>query len=342
MPRATWTSEFLVGYISGRMEQLRSLVHRLESGRALTTGELDNILLEILEIDEQVHGQATLVKDVRIKPKLLEFKKLFNMASETWEGAKNALAIKAPINASSNVDKVWDELLEEAIDVAPGMAMAELSPQPVAPDAASSAPEDELAIFASDCEEEMPLELLSTVTRTQSFQPIALPPLETPLQALARRVLEQRGTQAQPKEPCGNPASRRVDSMSSRASYVSSHQEQFTAPVTGRAFPPFCNSLPTPISRKDPTIIGRSEIYIHPPTNAHSCPECRGKHKMFRCSIMLRTNLQERWFRALRAGVCLNCMIHGHSSFRCYNVGACKKCMCRHNSILCPRNPKNL
>lgn len=127
----------------------------------------------------------------------------------------------------------------------------------------------------------------------------------------------------------------------SRSTYVSSKQEVFRGPVTGRVFPPFARSSPMEISRRDPSIIGLSEIFIHPPQSAQVCPVCKGNHKMYRCTTMLREGLQDRWFRALRAGVCLNCMIRGHSSFTCKNVGACSKCGVRHNSILCPQNPNN-
>lgn len=127
-------------------------------------------------------------------------------------------------------------------------------------------------------------------------------------------------------------------SQTSRA-YVSSQQEKFTAPVSGRAYPPVQVTPPVALSRRDPSIIGKSELFVHPPQPASICPICPGaQHKLFRCPKMLRADLQERWYRALRAGVCLNCLMRGHSSFTCYNGEACIKCKCRHNSILCPKN----
>lgn len=122
--------------------------------------------------------------------------------------------------------------------------------------------------------------------------------------------------------------------------YVSSKQETFSAPVMGRAYPPIQLTPPVALCRRDPSIIGKSELFVHPPQPASICPICPGaQHKLFRCPRMLRADLQERWFRALRAGVCLNCLMRGHSSFTCYNGEACIKCKCRHNSILCPKNP---
>lgn len=130
MPRATYTVEFLVGYVVGRME-LRNLVHRLETEQVFSQDDIDKILLEIVEIEEQVCGQARLVQDDRIKPKMIEFSKLFNMASEAWEKRKNALgtieAVGSPSIPSGGVEPTL------IIEPEPSCPQAEALPRPIDP-----------------------------------------------------------------------------------------------------------------------------------------------------------------------------------------------------------------
>lgn len=175
-------------------------------------------------------------------------------------------------------------------------------------------------------------------------------------QAVWRAELIRRAKEIRDAEPMHPPAKiRRVERNRDEAqirrnqpppkrksAYVAAQQETFSAPISGMKYPPVRMTLPTPISRRDPSLIGMSEIFVHPPAAANICPiSPGGHHKLFRCKTMMRSSLVERWYRALKAGVCLNCMLRGLSSFSCRSEGACVKCGSRHNSILCPRNPKN-
>lgn len=138
----------------------------------------------------------------------------------------------------------------------------------------------------------------------------------------------------------GAAASKPPASGSSRYSYVSQPQEQFARPVSGCAYPPFGTKPPVDLVRNNPDLIGSTEVYVRRPTRPDICPLCPGgKHRMHQCKTFLRAGLQERWYIALKAGVCLNCLIHGHSHFTCKDVGACFRCKRRHNSKLCPHGP---
>lgn len=322
--------------------------------------ELEHTRVELDEINSDIRTQSKMVKDDRIRPKMIEFERLMKGAERQRLRRVNAIGNKEPRCTPT----------EDAIQfgsVNASMLAGRGSPQELATGT--------LSPYASENEESLPLELYSTIRPTRSFEPMSFQPStsnqtsERPTAVTSSREdlrfeLNQRRVAAQclsayhKKQsgdvhdhggPSRNKEQRRnpdrdwddTTSQMSRASYVSK-QEVFTGPVTGRAFPPFARESPVQISRNDPNIIGISEIFIHPPKDAHICAICNGKHRAYRCTTMLRIGLQERWFKALRAGICLNCMIRGHSSFACKSVGACQRCGCRHNSILCPRNPNNL
>lgn len=68
MPRIVISAEFLVGYIQAKMEQIRTIVHRLNSRKDFSLSELDYIKQEILGIDTEVQVQSKMVKDGRIRP----------------------------------------------------------------------------------------------------------------------------------------------------------------------------------------------------------------------------------------------------------------------------------
>lgn len=376
MPRLPLTTEFLVGYIAGKMEQTRKIVYKLEMEVELTPRELENMEAELREIHVKVQFQAKLIKDERVRPKMKEFQAL--MANAEARRANRLKGIKAA-ETDSPSELQFGQVDRQMLGDAPQQQVAQVSKEG-----------DTLSIYASDNEEEFPLELLSVVQPTRSFQPTAFPSATEPVAGtsqqsdlrdqlnkgktigcygvqigndedrMASQPMEQTHGDA-PMERTRNASQFRnvrvanrsrsnnnrmqIDdtaSVASQASYVSSQQERFTVPVWGRAFPPIALSPPVQISRSDPAIIGISEIFVHPPRPANICPLCTGKHKLHRCTTMLRSGLLERWYRALRAGVCLNCLLRGHSSFRCMSVGNCGRCGVRHNSVLCPKNPNNL
>lgn len=135
-----------------------------------------------------------------------------------------------------------------------------------------------------------------------------------------------------------------ASTASSYASYVSQPMEELSGPVKGRTFPPIRREPPKPLVRNDPGLIGSSEVYVHPPNDdPHMCPKCEtARHKLFQCTSFQRMGLQEKWYTALKLGVCLHCLIRGHSHFTCESPGTCWRCRKRHNSKLCPNNPNNL
>lgn len=138
---------------------------------------------------------------------------------------------------------------------------------------------------------------------------------------------------------CGH----RTTVASDQASQWLRPQERFSGPVWGRAYPPILKEPPIQLRRYDPKLIGMSEVYVRPRrTSPKMCPLCAyNQHKLYRCTRFLRMNLQERWYTVLMEGLCLNCLIHGHSHYTCSTPGACYRCGKRHNSQLCPQGPRN-
>lgn len=128
-------------------------------------------------------------------------------------------------------------------------------------------------------------------------------------------------------------------SAATGASYRSTHMKCAKGPQTEVSLPPFMTELPHPIQAGDQDLIGTTEIYVQRASNR--CPMCNGDHRLIRWADFNGLILVDRWYHALSAGVCLHCLRHGHSSFRCFVDGHCAKCSKPHNSLLCPRNPAN-
>lgn len=363
MPRASYTPQFLGGYVAAKLEQLRKIVYRLEPREDLTHAELDHVRVDIEEIEEEIRLQSQRITDEKVKPKMLEFEKLIRMARGLLKDNLHLLGPPEKVNKKD--DQPMRIQFGEVDEAMLNGKWRETRPrQPGSPRRPVTA--KDLDVYASDAEEPMPIEYMSVVKPAKGFRAAMWAPPEEPRRkdaACSRDLREElerrRSSGAKRPEPSRTVSDTKVrvrddfDRGASRStysgrtqhsfgSYVSSKQETFSRPVTGRAYPPMGFKLPRTISRKDPNLIGMSEIYVHPPGKPKICPICPGgKHKMYRCPIMLKSSLLERWFRALRAGVCLNCMIRGHSSFSCYNEGACTPCHQRHNSILCPQNENN-
>lgn len=85
-----------------------------------------------------------------------------------------------------------------------------------------------------------------------------------------------------------------------------------------------------------------AELYTSTVEHHGRCPICRGAHRAYRCTTLIRAGILERWYIILSRGLCLNCLYGKHSSFTCSRIGACERCGTRHNSLLCPNNPNNL
>lgn len=339
------------------------IAYRLKGEQMFSGNELNNIRKELLDIDLDIQHQCKLVTDDRIRPKMMEYDELQAMAERRLkrreariEPAADELqrqADRASLIQFGDVN--MSECLQgKRIDSSPELERQN-SPSPV-----------DYEPYASDNENPFPLHLMSTIKPARNFDPVAFSrdmergPLSADTSTDLRTALDHRrsirkyrdeqssnGSRDQNENRAPNDSMKSycesdTQSQISHRSYVSSKQETFSASVTGRAYPPVQRTLPHTISRKDPNIIGMSELYVHPHTqNVFICPVCQGNHKMYRCITMLRISPQERWYKALKAGVCLSCLIRGHSSFTCINVGACAQCKQRHNSILCPKNPYN-
>lgn len=128
-------------------------------------------------------------------------------------------------------------------------------------------------------------------------------------------------------------------SAATGSSYRSSQMQHARGPQRDVPLPPFLPELPYPIQAGDQALIGMTEIYAQ--RASRNCPMCHGDHRMIRCPGFNGLSLVDRWYQALLTGVCLHCLRHGHSSFRCFVEGNCAKCLKPHNSLLCPRNPAN-
>lgn len=370
MPKQVYTGDFVVGWVHARMEQLRKIIHRLENVPDFSLRELMHLRDDILNIDVEVQLQEKMVKDDRIKPKMVEYRALLRRAVVTRERREQrARAIEAGDDRNPPIQ--FDDVgQQEAARASPSLST--------------------LDIYASDNEEPLPLELMSQIKPAPDYQPIRMPSPEpsnepqpsTSRQADLREQLEERqqvgsyGVRHENRENSRNNGAQRgrdrerhygqsrvfvpsrasdrsrsdlrsraetTTSASSYASYVSTPQEQFSAPVTHRTYPPIRRNPPTPLVRNDPTLIGSSEIFTHPPMGSPKiCPMCPlGQHRLWQCTTFLRMGLQEKWYTVLKKGLCVNCLIRGHSHFSCMTPGACPRCGKRHNSKLCPERQEN-
>lgn len=79
------TGDFVVGWVHARMEQLRKIIHRLGNVPDFSLRELGHLRNEILSIDAEVQLQEKMVKDDRIKPKMVEYRALLKRAVVTQE-----------------------------------------------------------------------------------------------------------------------------------------------------------------------------------------------------------------------------------------------------------------
>lgn len=129
--------------------------------------------------------------------------------------------------------------------------------------------------------------------------------------------------------------------------YVWAKQTPARGPVWGVPYPPMAHARPMTIElkRNDPEIIGMAEIWTQKVGNhdAKKCAPCQfqGNHRMYGCTALQREGIQLRWYYALKCGVCLNCLMIGHSSFTCKDQGCCKYHGTRHSTFLCEGSFKN-
>lgn len=132
-----------------------------------------------------------------------------------------------------------------------------------------------------------------------------------------------------------------------RQPYVWKKQTPARGPVHGVPYPPMGITRPlyVELKRDDPAIVGMSEIWTQRKgdRDPKKCAHCQfmAVHRMYDCTALTRASVQRRWYHALKLGVCLNCLMIGHSSFTCTTMGCCSYHGTRHSSFLCEESYNN-
>ena len=65
-----------------------------------------------------------------------------------------------------------------------------------------------------------------------------------------------------------------------------------------------------------------------------SCPMCVDDHYLNQCSEFLQLPVSSRHELIVQKRLCRNCLHSGHIASKCQRRGMCKKCDCKHNSLL--------
>ena len=65
-----------------------------------------------------------------------------------------------------------------------------------------------------------------------------------------------------------------------------------------------------------------------------SCPMCGNDHYLNQCSEFLQLPVSSRHELIVQKRLCRNCLHSGHIASKCQRRGMCKKCDCKHNSLL--------
>lgn len=93
MPRVPFSAEFLTGYIHALTDQVRNITHRLQSRAEFTIPELHNLQLEILDLDINMRNHHAFVDNQQIRPKVVEFRRLYELAEKLWHEHQLAHAL---------------------------------------------------------------------------------------------------------------------------------------------------------------------------------------------------------------------------------------------------------
>lgn len=342
MPRIT-SDHFLVGYIRARMAHLRGLVTAMEQDDVINVQRMGK---ELHEINVDVQTQARMCRDKDIETVMVEYRSLARMARERYESL---------LARSDSPTQGFDPNQPSTSNAAGAIPKKKKKKNKKKKSKKPFEPED-LDGYRTDNSDPMPVELLAPFIPAQNFQPdnFDADDLRHQLSTRGRRsasVTARRSPEPEASStirsavfyPARGSGTRSVISNRSMESYVSSIQQVFSRPQIGVPYPPMGWELPDGaiLSRNDPDIIGMSELYTSRVATRGLCALCNGKHKMYRCRRFLNAGLQERWYMVLKKGLCLHCLYPRHSSFTCKEPGACTRCGCRHNSLLCPRNPQN-
>lgn len=376
MPR-TQDEKHAIGYVRGRLDQLRDIRYRMDRpNHRFSRTEVIEMLWEIHRTELAIQTNVRSVTEADSRQVLNEYvamaRSLHDRALELLETVGGAAGIELPPRPASpamgrnTVDKPKrkkkakkqndtmcfgdescdeDELAEYASDNENPMAIGAMSAVYPSKDAKLLKPED--LRHAIHQAKRIRDEKISQEKSGQRYQPARYAAdnyaaddynwnYNQPGPSRAADRPERSSMNAYPRSTISVVSNR---SGASTSSYVSQPLQRARGPITGILYPPMARESPVPISSKDKTLIGRSEFFTTVIDYKGCCPICKGRHKVFRCNTFLRAGLQERWYWALKYGLCLNCLYHKHSSFTCAKEGHCKHCKVRHDSLLCPEHP---
>lgn len=295
------TGEYLAGFITAKQGELQGILDTLASDAVFSESEMQHMREKIDLIDATVRSQHRDIQDRRLRQRLTIYEQIMDLTVSELARREQNRGRRPP---ESEGPMSADDLRRALTERREGRYRNEFWGNPIPPSGR---------------------QIIRTTPRLPS--PSTMDTDDSSSSTGGRRT---RHT---------SPTSTR--SRSSIASYVSTRQTSFDRPQRGVALPPILDQIPYLIDRRDRDLIGRSEFYIQKPDRHGRCPQCREDHRMYRCGEFLNFNLLDRWYHALIAGVCLNCLRPGHSSFKCIKKGACNRCGTRHNSLLCRRHPAN-
>lgn len=323
MPRHG-TSDFYVGLIRGRMQCIKEI-----------QAEMDN---DTLPIDRagQLNLQRRLRKvnaDIQIHLSLVSLDERIVIQQEYEEMSAHA---DLSLDAMLRVEVMESGTEEEGEPYRPNLSPEAREPQP-GPSANTGAVRKarktakktkraghDLDDYVTDNEEPMAAAVMSIINPAPDFEPVRFQPQDLRFKISRNPARSSENTQRVPEltfEP-----------------YVAQAQPRMKGPVDHVTFSPRLNAPPFPLKRWDAgwTLVGKAEVYFT--TQRYTCCcYCWGKHGLHSCnSFKTRENLENRWQFVLSKGLCLSCLLTGHSSFTCRLSRTCRDCGQRHNSILCP------
>lgn len=374
MPR-TQSDDHGAGYIRGRMDQLRELLNRLaDEEHIFARQEVIKMMEEVHRTQLAIQSNVYATRNEQARQILTEYvamaRSIHDRAADLLSGLGGAAGLNLPPrpdienikllkkkkprkNKRKNKDHIdWSKFTFGDESDGPEDENASDNEQPMSLNAMS-------AVYAGqNTRAANPEDLRHHINRSQQIRadnegqrrrddnndeddwnrpgPSNARPRAPPV----RNEWNQAGPSGMQQRPEQIRSTVSVVSGYTNSTYVSQPQEHTFHRLTGVLYPPMAYESPVPISKKDETLIGKAEYFTTLKEYHGKCPLCKGKHKVYRCTQFLRAGLQERWYLALKYGLCLNCLFPKHSSFTCRQMGACIRCGQRHNSLLCPRHPE--
>lgn len=382
MPRFTVSEQWLAGYVSGRIDELRRVLDKLQSATAFTLDEMAHMRSDVLRLDEAVRPQWREARVQVIRPIRRNYEELLELTLN--ELARRERHEGLPSGESAAMYEYRRRLENPSVD---GYDSDGKYDQPLETWTVPLTGTDDRANNTGDLRRILEQrETTGCVRNWDNYRPTvpsvvvrpAMPrvalAMETPLYggewaADAPLYGGSRAGPSRPRSPNVTPSTsattlhrkphrpsptHSIASTSSSRSVatnvptrprrpsVSSGHSQFSyrsrnTHASGGNAPPFGRKLPVPIDRHDPSIIGRAEMFCHPPEDGSPCIICRSlSHRACHCPEFRAMTLCERWYRILSAGACLHCLRRGHTSGFCGDKRPCK-CGILHNSLMCNR-----